>query len=654
MPGKINLGALIQHNINMTQYLGVLLSAFLFFVFENLIAQHEPRQFGDVPLNDLISKKCEFDTAASAAILFDVVREALGKTYKYERHVRIKFYNNVSIDQWANIRLHYVRQIQSLSNIKGVTYNLEDGKIVSYPLDKENILQRKVTKEIQETSFALPQVKAGSVIEYSYKLNIYRDMSFTNIIAAIAGVNPVETTWQFQNDIPVFRSDFFYEGGFTSSYLQGLHKQFVRQELGKLPHTIHWYVETVPAFHVEKNAQDKDDLIGKLFIDLSDKTWGQVGSMFNRLERYGLTGRDSNLVKQFAEKFRPITNPAAKVDSIVKFVKNKIKWNGEVDLSPDSEFADVFTSGNGSTGEINLIMNAILRKAGIRSHAVLISNRGHGRISTIRPRVTQFNDVVASVVTVDEKIRLLDGTDRYLPNDFLPLRCLNGNGLLLDGRNSLVIPITTGKSKKGVVANIRLSDSYELENTQLDLTFHGLTASYERKQLDSLGDQAYKLKLKVTYPSIEGDILFFDTKNGDKPFKISSHLNHSDLVTFSNDHIYINPFEIARIKSDLFVSDSRVFPIDLGSPSDQTFVFKIELPENIVIEELPKPIAHSLLNNGARFSYSITERDNILFITSQMVFNRTVFEAGEYQSLKEFYKSIFSKQSENIVLRKSK
>jgi hypothetical protein len=526
---------------------------------------------------------------------------------------------------------------------------LENGNVVVSPVDKQNIYHRKINKKIKETAFAFPQVKAGSIVEYSYKLNTNTDMISANVMAFVFGIDPIETTWQFENVIPVYRADFFYNGPISAIYLQGLHQEKVKFEEGK---ELHWFVQDVPAFRSEPRAPERNELIGKLYIDLSDKTWSQMGLVFNQLQQYGLTGRDSLLVKMLAAQFNAISDPQAKIDSTVKYVKRTIKWNGEFDAIPERDLADVFEARAGSSSEINLIINSILSKANVKSHPVLISTKRHGKVSPTHPRARQFNSVVTCVVG-DQTYKLIDGTDRNLPVNLIPAECLNGEGLLVDGKNSRLIQLKMPRSRKSLSAILSLNEKYEPEKSQMDISLWGLPASYERQRFDSVGKQKYIQMLTKDYPLMAGEVLLSGVKGGEETFKISSQIQARELFTFSGELIYVNPFNIDRMEGSNFLnSESRRFPIELESPIEETFIYKIELPKTSEVIEIPKPAAYSLLNNSARFSFSTSQQGNTLFISSQLFFTRTLFGAEEYTKLKEFYHLISNKLSEPIILKK--
>src|SRR5690606_17070781 len=83
---------------------------------------------------------------------------------------------------------------ETLVEIKGITYNLEGGKVVRTELAKENVITEKTSKNLSQVKVAFPGVKEGSIIELRYKTKSPFLFSLN--------------AWTFQTDIPKLRSEF--------------------------------------------------------------------------------------------------------------------------------------------------------------------------------------------------------------------------------------------------------------------------------------------------------------------------------------------------------------------------------------------------------------------------------------------------------------
>ena len=114
--------------------------------------------------------------------------------------VRIKILKESALDR-ASVALRYhdgdrMDRDERIEDLKGFTYNLENGKVVASALDKKSVKREKLSDVTYATKFNLPNVKKGSVIEYSYTrttpLNL-RDKP---------------DTWSFQGSIPSQWSEY--------------------------------------------------------------------------------------------------------------------------------------------------------------------------------------------------------------------------------------------------------------------------------------------------------------------------------------------------------------------------------------------------------------------------------------------------------------
>jgi hypothetical protein len=49
-----------------------------------------------------------------------------------------------------------------MDDIKGLTYNIENGKVIETKLEKDNIFTEQLTKQISVKKVSMPAVKEGS------------------------------------------------------------------------------------------------------------------------------------------------------------------------------------------------------------------------------------------------------------------------------------------------------------------------------------------------------------------------------------------------------------------------------------------------------------------------------------------------------------
>ena len=164
---------------------------------------HSIMKLGAVTLEELQMKRYEADTSAGAVMLFEGGRcrfdnsPSAGLHLVFEKHVIIKILKKSGYD-WANVEIPLYRsnntEREAISNLKGTTYNLVDGKIAAEKLTKESVFEEKNTENKVTQKFTMPHVKEGSVLEFSYRIQTPFFFTFRE--------------WTFQHTIPTVWSEY--------------------------------------------------------------------------------------------------------------------------------------------------------------------------------------------------------------------------------------------------------------------------------------------------------------------------------------------------------------------------------------------------------------------------------------------------------------
>jgi hypothetical protein len=175
--------------------------AALFFYFFSvsfmLHAQDKLPSFGHIDKADLEMNDCDFDPGAEAMVMLDVAEidfsyeQNAGWVSETNYRMRIKVFKKSAVDR-GQIKMSYYakNQIETIFSISGISYNLdENGQTEESKLENKNIYDKPINKDFSEVSFAMPNVKTGTVFEYRYKI---RRKSYSYI-----------PSWNFQEDIPV-------------------------------------------------------------------------------------------------------------------------------------------------------------------------------------------------------------------------------------------------------------------------------------------------------------------------------------------------------------------------------------------------------------------------------------------------------------------
>lgn len=641
-----------------------LYSTFILFLLSIIsYSQKSPIKFGDIPMEDLKMTVYSKDSSASAVVLEDygiayitVIGDA--PVLNFERHTRIKILTKEGLD-YANTSIlvyHAGATEEKVQALKAASYNLENGKVVESKLSKDNIFKEKVNRNYNRQKFAIPNVKVGSVIEYSYRISSEFFTNFPN--------------WSFQRSIPTRLSEYWamIPDLFTyEKYMQGYvpvssyeTKRQLYYETDVIGH--HWISRNVPAFKEESYMTSTDEYISKMNFALSRinysthiqevmASWEKLTKDLLEDEEFGKAIDKSGFLKDKVNQITSgVTDSLQKVIAISNYVKNNIEWDGEEDYYVGN-IKKILESKSGTSGDINIILASMLDKAGFDVEMILLSTRGHGIIRQSYPMRKQFNYVIASVKLGGKRL-LLDATEKNLPYDILPSRCLNGQGLIVSKKNFGWIEVTS-KAKAKTVVNVDLNISGENELTgKIQYTMDGYDAHSTRDELLKNGEEKYLKDFKATKQWQFEKSEFQDVKDLSKPIKESHQVIISDHMTSAGDILYINPFVSSRTEENPFKSDQRIYPIDFGTQIDKTYILKLVVPDHFTIDDLPKNKVIALPGNAGKYILNVTAVGNTISITSIFQINRSMISQTEYANVKEFFNQVVAKQAEQIVLKK--
>jgi hypothetical protein len=347
-----------------------------------------------------------------------------------------------------------------------------------------------------------------------------------------------------------------------------------------------------------------------------------------------------------------ITDQYEQARAVYKYIQKSVKWDSIYAIRSDNIRKALDNKRASDGGDINLLLVAALKAAGLNSCAVVLSTRDHGAINSQLPSSTAFNYLVAQV-DLGDRIYLLDATDPMLPFGVLPMRCLNNKGRVLSlDKPAHWIDLTAYQNGSSTyLFNLKQEDNGKLKGT-LTTRFPGY-AGYEKRTLikkysdtkkyvDSLDESLSGLKISRSEITNLDSLDMPITENFD--IEIDTKQN-GEMTSF-------NPYLINHIITNPFKTESRRYPVDFGMPSDLKIILNISLSENYRVENPPMNTGLSLPDQGGRFSVTSQSADNSLSVTNTLSLKKSAYTVDEYQSLREFYDKIMVQEKSEIILKK--
>jgi hypothetical protein len=578
---------------------------------------------------------------------------------------------------------HNDKAAESVSDPKGYTYNLVNGKVEETKLAGSNIFEEQVSQNWKRTTYTMPNVKVGSIIDVRYKI----------ISDFIWNVQE----WEFQSTIPEQWSEYTVTIPEYYKFSKLLHGSvpFAISEITTTPgtvsllskeremtgrvvqttfetikvnfnqHVYHFAAQDVPAMVEEPYAPAMTNFISKVEFELENSsfpgelvknyttTWQDICEKLLLDQDFGVQLQRGRTVKNAAEAINAATTvPLEKMQMAHAMVRSKMTWNGKNSIYPTTTLHDAYEKGSGNSGDINLMLLLLLKELGLDAAPVVLSTRNNGVLVESHPVLTQLNYVIASA-TIDGKTWLLDATGKHQPLNYIPIACLNGNGLLVSKTGMRWVPLL-GEEKQNTLwqAEMKVDAEGTIDGT-MTVSHSGYGAEEVRDEYIRDGAEKYVTTLKEHYK--DWKITGVKVNNIDSLGSAVSQrytLSSEDITQVNGSMIYFNNLVGFGRNSNPFKSEKRENSVDFIFPLKDAYVFSYEIPEGFTVHSMPEPARLLLPDQAGTFKFTVTTGGSKIMVNSSLNITKTLFTAEEYAGLREFFTRVVAKYAEQIVLRK--
>lgn len=647
-------------------------------------------KFGKPP-KDLVEQKMHpKEPDAEAAVIYKRNRiffeyqKNNGFVLKKEIEMRLKIYSKEGTG-WGTFEIPlYVsaNDEEKVNSIKGYSYNIVDGKVEEEKLRKDGIFEEEVNKYRNKTAITMPNVKEGSVIDLTYTIN----SPFTSNVGEINFQYsiPVDEIYA-KVDIPEYFVFKTYSKGFfpikyeetqenltinfttktRSSNYNSTQTSFSNDNVTLKENVYQISAYNIPSLKEEKYTNNIANYRTAINFELSSiqwpgepyrnmaQTWDDVTKSIYQIDDFGY---ELDKTRYFEEDIDALlgttTDEAKKATLIFNYVKSKMTWDGYYGFTTDDGVKKAYENKAGNVAEINLMLTAMLRYAGVNANPVLVSTRGHG--IPLYPTRNGFNYVITGI-EIENAVILLDATDKNSVPNILPEHVLNWNGRLIrkDGSSSVINLTPTKKSNEFYNMSVKLSENGDAEGKlRLFCTDH--IALFYRQNIKPMAKEQYLERLENAYNGIE--ISEYEVKNADdisKPIIETYSFYAENAFEAVGDKLYVSPLLFLAETENPFKAEKREYPVDFTYPKMEKYMFNIQLPEGYKIESLPENAAVQLPDNLGIFKYNLTSNATSVQVLASVEINSAIIPAGYYAILKEYFKQIIDKESEKIVLSKA-
>jgi hypothetical protein len=649
-------------------------------------------KFGKLAQSDFNVTAPKFDSGANAVIIADIGSTKFeGNTQGsfnliYTRYMRIKIINKNGFEIGSRRLFIYHDEKgnhEKISSIKGSTFNIENGEIRETRLDEKSIFNTKGNKDYDIRTFTLPALKEGSIFDLEYTIR----SPFTFLLRS----------WDFQGEYPRLWSEYTVTIAPPFHYVMKLQGDtsfdinssdeisslyHIRVEEGgeqtqlysltgpALQHR--WVKKNVPSLHEEPFTTTVKNYNTSVSFQLNYFQWTEQSERRDHMTDWAVTSKTLMEEEDFgqaiarenfwiSDKLNEATRGAStdreKVYNIFSYVRdnfNSGSRNGEGRnaVFTKNSLKDVYRKKEGNVAEINLLLVAMLRKAGIDADPIILSTRDNGIANTSYPLIEEYNYVICAVY-LDGKMYKLDASQPYIGFNQLPEDCYNGLGHVINEKNPQAVNFSADTLHENSVINVLIMYDEKGMPSGNYKNLMGKIGSYKtRREIGNSSIQSYKEKIQTDMGT---DIVI-------ENFKIDS-LNIFDFpltVDFDfqlknntdADILYFDPIIEYGYKVNPFKAMDRHYPVEMPYLMDERYVLNMDIPTGFVVDELPKSTRVNYNGSEGLFEYIVQKGESNIRLDIHLKLNKTYFPVEEYSSLREFFTGIVKMENEKIVFKK--
>jgi hypothetical protein len=312
---------------------------------------------------------------------------------------------------------------------------------------------------------------------------------------------------------------------------------------------------------------------------------------------------------------------------------------------------NVLKKRNGNVSEINLLMTAMLRKAGITADPVILSLKSNGITNSIYPLMDRFNYVITRIED-NGKEYYLDATEPAMGFGRLNYQCYNGHARIVS-ENATAIELNSDDLKEEKTTSVFITNDDKGNSIGSIQQTNGYFESGSiREKVKDKGKEQFIADLqkelgeniKINKPRIDS------LDKYEEPVGVTIEI---DLVGEKENIIYFNPMFHEGFKENPFKSAQRLYPVEMPFTIDQTLNLQMQVPAGYVVDELPKQTVVKLNeNDDAIFEYRISQSGENISFRSRLQIKKAFFQPDEYETLREFFNLVVKKHNEQIVFKK--
>jgi hypothetical protein len=580
-----------------------------------------------------------------------------------ENYFRIKILTDAG-RRYADVEIPLSREIGSVIDINARTIH-PDGSVTNFDgktFDK--MIVKGKGSQYRAKTFVLPNVEAGSVIEYYYTITFIEYRIFFS-------------QWVLSNDL------FTRNAKFT---LRPYHNDYVPLSFRWNEHlppgsqspkemndgTIQLAASDIPPFQAEESMPPENEYKARVdFIYSIDplesdaaKFWKKVGRKRNdQLESF--INKRAAMQQAMAQIVSPEDSPEVKLRKLYTRVQQLHNTSFEVHKTDEEQKREnrkteedvdgIWKQSYGDRTQLNWLYLALARAAGIDAYGVWVASRSNYFFD---PKTMQSARLDQNLVMIK-----LNGSNLYLnpgsaftPFGLLPWEETGVSGLQLDRDGGSWIQTSLPKGSASQVsrkAELKLGTDGSLEG-KVTVTLTGLEAlrcRLDQRNEDDVEHKAFLEGELKRYVPAEAEVELTrqpEWTSSESPLVAEFSLKVLGWATVAGQRVLFPVGLFGAPEKHAFEYSTRIYPVYFKFLSESADDITVEIPPGWQITTVPQPQGHDL--HAVAFSFVAESNKTSLHLTRKLDVNALEIDPKYYAALRSFYQGVKAVDEQPVVL----
>lgn len=385
-------------------------------------------------------------------------------------------------------------------------------------------------------------------------------------------------------------------------------------------------------------------------------TWEKVNrALLDDFHYYLAVQRKSDILSGKAKELAGSSaDPEQKARAIFAYIRNAIHVAGYTDIYTEPEVDKIMQTHSASPSEINFLLVALLRNAGLEAYPVLITTSDERRALPDVPDVNQFSKTICEV-TYNKSRHYLDASGRNNSFDILPAEDCNGHARVVtpSGGRDATLEASDVKEKSFLTVK---TESADPSNYILNVSYQfGQQAAIKYRDEWQDDTSAIRQFVKATIARLGVDASLVNYRlsglgNPDTGLALSYSIK-LDWATAAT--AYVNPHFLSAFRDNPFKAKARILPVSMPYTLDDYYVMMLQLPTGYKADEVPKSNIVTLPGGDYnKYMVAVDNATNTIQLSSRIHLQQTWTPTDGYSDLKQFFDKIIESQQSTYVLKK--